>query len=179
MKKIVSVLLALMLMVSCCAAMGETLELGITEQEYLDPQFGNFEAVANDGSIRLKFYVYNTWTPVYEDLEHAGEAVTAMWTFGQDVGFQTLICQFYTSADLGGVNTPEDMLAFLTGMEFIGDTVTVNGIPAVLYHTEFKEMMGGFYQVEGGWVNITVSNITSEDLENEAMLMLCSAVDAE
>ena len=179
MKRLVSVLMALMMMVCCCAACAETTEIGISDQEYLDYEIGNFEAVANDGSIRMKLYVYYAWTPETEDIEHAGEAVAAMWTRGADETFQTLLCQYYTAEDLGGIHTPEEMQAFLTGMDFTADVFTVNGIPAVLFHTEFKDTLGGYYRLEDGWVEVVINNITNEDQENEAILMLCSMVDAE
>ena len=178
MKKLISLLTALMLLMTCCAAWADAIEMGTDGRQELDFEAGNYRAVAIDGSVHAKIYVGDTWTPETEDLEHAGEAVTAMWYRGADEDFQTLLCHFYTFEDFG-TDTPEEMLAILRDMDFEGDVFTVNGIPTVLFHTEYKDLLGGFYRLENGWLDITVGNITSEDLENEAMLMLCSVTDAE
>lgn len=178
MKKAIAMILSLTLLLTACSALASGLllpEIGLGADAF-NYQEGNFESVSNDGSVAMKMYVYNTWTPVEGDLTHAGEAVTAMWTRGEDTAFQTLMCQFYAADAFAGIGTLDDMLAYQLSVGYEGALVSVNGVTAILSYAPDMTVMGLTAKLDNGWLSIMIQNISGEAAQTEAMNMLSSLV---
>lgn len=188
MKKIISMLTAIALLVTlaCTSVFAETAgipEVGTTaeEEEALDFENGNFEAVAFDGSIRAKIYVNNTWTP----LEETALPGTACWLKENteieldndcDAQIMNLGCMLIDPAEYDGVTTAEEMAAYLESLDlgYGYEIVTIHGIRALVYNSDGKYTLGACYELPEGLLNIYIDGITNEELENEAVLTLCS-----
>ena len=188
MKKLLSVLIALALVACCaCSALAETApaapnEMGNPETCY-DYTKGNFESVTGNGSVAAKIYVTGDWT-------YTGKDDLPMANYYRDTGIeapedgsetltvvQNLNSALYTAAE-DGIATIEEFIAAY-GEMYTGELCTVNGVRAFLFNSEGKYILGGAYELEEGLLVITVDGIVNEDLENEAVLILCSLVIGE
>ena len=188
MKKIISTLIALAL-VACiaCAAFAEAAEteiaeLGFSEESDFDFENGNFYGVTSDGSVRAKIYLTNDF--LYD--EAAQLPGTAIWmrdtgieNTGDDAEtatfWQNVVCRLETAETLG-VSSLEE---FVMDEGYEGEIFTVNGIRALLFNGPDKYILGGIYELEEGFLVITIDGIVNEDLENEAVLTLCSLTTEE
>ena len=193
MKKLIALLTAIALIaaLACTPVFAEGTEIaevGLTPEEEagLDFENGNFEAVAFDGSVRAKIYVDNTWTSV----EEGALPGTAVWlkenteiVLDEDCDSCTvnLVCRMIDPAEYDGITTVEAMQEYLEGLE-IGyecEIFTIHGIKALTFNGEGKYLLGACYELPEGLLYITVDGITNEELENEAVLILCSLITEE
>lgn len=188
MKKLIAILtlIAMIASIACTAAFAEEtglIEMGLSEEEYLDFEKGNFEGVTYDGSIRAKIYVDNSWI-LFED---TGIVATRTWWKSNpeiiipeledaDASVMNLNCAFIDPASYDGAATLEGMKEFFdnNGFNYACEICTVNGIRALLFNSEGKSTLGAVYELPEGMLKITIDGITNEDLENEAVTTLCS-----
>lgn len=188
MKKIISALVALILVVCIsCAAFAETAEtelseLGYNKESDFDFEKGNFFGVTCDGSVRAKIYLTNDF--LYDEATQMPG--TALWmrdtgieNTGDDAEtetfWQNVICTLETAETLGATTLEEIVLD--EGYE--GEIVTVNGVKALLFNSSDKYVMGGIYELDEGFLMIIISGVVNEDLENEAVITLCSLTTEE
>ena len=185
MKKIISVLIALVL-VACiaCAAFAEAAEteLGFNEESDFDFENGNFYGVTSDGSVRAKIYLTNDF--LYDEAaQMPGAAIWMRDTGIENTGddsetatiWQNVVCRLETAETLG-VSALEE---FILDEGYEGEIFTVNGIRALLFNSPDKYVLGGIYELDEGFLVITIDGIVNEDLENEAVLTLCSLTTEE
>lgn len=191
MKKIVSILtvIALIAALACTSVFAEEtapVELGINDAESFDFENGNFEAVACDGSIHAKIYVNNTWTA-----DTSVPAGMAIWMkenpeiqLDNDCDSQTmnLICSPVDSESYDGAATVEEMAKYIDTHEEMNvqyEICTINGIKAMVFNSIGKYQIGAYYELPEGLFFVAVDGITNEELENEAVLTVCSLTTEE
>lgn len=194
MKKIISALIALIL-VSCiaCAAFAEAaetelVERGFNEDSDFDFENGNFEGVTYDGSIRAKIYVNNSWAPFEDNGITAGciwwkanPEIEVAEVDDADAGVMNIGCVLIDPESYDGAATLEAMKDFLdaNGFNYDCEICTINGIRAMVFNSEGKYTLGAFYELPEGLFKVYVDGITNEELENEAVLTLCSLTTEE
>ena len=193
MKKPLALLAALLLAAAllCTAAAEEAAlpERGYSNADDFNYEAGNFEAVTFDGSVRAKIYVTAYWTA-----DETAPAGYGIWirenpeiAIPEEEGAaaMNLVCRLMDPAELNGEATAEgaakllDALNSEAGLEYGYDLCTVNGIKTLMYWSGDKYTVGAYCELPEGLLNISIDGITNEDLENEAVITLCSLIAEE